>query len=242
VGRGGSDVRVLLIDDNELFRTGVARVLAEEEDLHVVGDRQADDSAISLAQRERPDIVLMDVDTRGVQPEQYLARLRQASPASKVIVLTMREDPELIRRLLASGLRAYLLKSATRDELLASLRAMARGSERTILSVSPGTLRGLELQVAANGPPGRHAGGLLSTRELQVLTRLAHGQRNAQIATELGIAVGTVKRHLTNIYTKLGAGSRMDAVNRAISRDLISPAGLKDGRPQSPPRSAGEQR
>jgi DNA-binding NarL/FixJ family response regulator len=242
VTRRRNAIRILLIDDNELFRAGIRRILAEEADLTVIGEMTAGDDAIAFAQREGPDIVLVDVEMRTVQAEQYLARLQLASPASKVIVLTMSEDPRLVRRLLAAGVRAYMLKSATRDELLASLRAMARGTERTILSVSQETLRLLDQQPGGVRSPG---GPTLSPRELEVLARLAHGMSNAEIAGALGIAEGTVKRHLTNIYTKLGARSRMDAVTKAVSRSLVSLAdrgATARGRDQARGRSGGEQR
>jgi DNA-binding NarL/FixJ family response regulator len=244
LNRRDGDVQILLVDDNELFRTGVGRILAGEADLHVIGEMPATDDAIALAQRESPDIVVLDVEMRAAQAEQYLDRLLQASPMSKVVVLTMREEPAMIRRLLAAGIRAYMLKSATRDELLASLRAMAAGSDRTIISVSQSTLRELDAGRAGDQPVRSRGSPLLSARELEVLARLAHGMRNAQIARQLGIAEGTVKRHLTNIYTKLGAASRTDAVSRAVSLNLVSlpgPAG-PDARRQARDKSAGEQR
>lgn len=242
VSHGGDDIQVLLVDDNELFRAGIKRILAEEPDLVVVGEMPAGDEAIAFAQREGPDIVLVDVEMRSVHAEQYLLRLLAASPASKVIVLTMSEDPALVRRLLVAGVRAYILKSATRDELLASLRAMARGAERTIVSVSRETVSQLDWQpVPVRSPDGP----ALSPRELEVLTLLARGIRNAEIARMLDIAEGTVKRHLTNLYSKLGATSRVDAVRKAVSRNLVSladPQAAARGRGQPRGRSAGEQR
>lgn len=216
------DIQVLLIDDNELFRTGVARILATEADLSVVAEMPAEDGAITVAEAERPDIVLVDVEMRAARGESYLRRLRQASPLSKIIVLTMNDDPALVRRLLAAGVRAYILKTATRDEVLAALRAIARGAERTILSVSQETFKRLEAQEGPDHQGSTRRGTRLSAREHEVLTWLALGMRNAQIARTLGITEGTVKRHLTNIYTKLGATSRMGAVTRALSQDLIS--------------------
>lgn len=202
----------------------------------------AGDDAIAFAQREEPDIVVVDVEMRGDQAEHYLVRLLRASPASKMIVLTMSEDPAQVRRLLAAGVRAYIVKSTTRDELLASLRAMAGGTERTIVSVSRDTLWHLDAQPE---PEPAGAGPALSARELEVLSRLANGMRNAEIARRLGIAEGTVKRHLTNIYAKLGATSRMDAVRKAVARNLVSLADLKavrSDRNQVPGRSTGEHR
>jgi DNA-binding NarL/FixJ family response regulator len=244
LSRRDSDIQILLVDDNELFRTGIGRILREEADLQVIGEMPAGDDAIALAQRESPDIVVLDVEMRAIHAEQYLDRLLQASPLSKVVVLTMYEEPGMIRRLLSAGVRAYILKTATRDELLASLRAMAAGTDRAILSVSQSTLRELDAGRAGDRPVRSRGRPLLSARELEVLTRVAHGMRNAQVARQLGIAEGTVKRHLTNIYTKLGATSRMDAVSRALSQHLVSLPGptAPDVRRQARGRSAGEQR
>jgi DNA-binding NarL/FixJ family response regulator len=227
VSRPGHETRILLIDDSELFRAGVGGILAAEHDLGVVGQAPLNDAAIVLAQHERPDIVLLDVGTRADQAERYLGRLLRATPDSRVIVLTMHDDAGMVRRLVAAGVCAYMLKSATRDELLALIRATAAGSDRTTLSVSRTTLSRLEAQERVGRPGTRSGTPPLSARELEVLTRLAHGVRNAELARQLGIAEGTVKRHLTNIYSKLSAASRMDAVAKAIARNLIPLADLE---------------
>jgi len=136
-----------------------------------------------------------------------------------VSTMTMHDDARLVRSLVASGARAYVIKSATREELLATIRTVQRDANRIILSVSRDTLESLE---------GRNE-ELLSTRELEVLTLVAEGMSNAQIARRLYIAEGTVKRHLTNIYAKLGVVSRIDAVNKAISAGLVTSRGLPSG-------------
>jgi DNA-binding NarL/FixJ family response regulator len=218
-------VGVLLADDHALFREGVAELLAAEDDLRVVGEAGDGDDAVALAEREQPDVVLLDVEMRGPGPEETLRRLLGASPASRVVVLTMHDDPRLVRSLLGLGARAYVVKSATREELLASVRMVERDSDRVVLSVSRDTLERLE---------GRDE-GLLSARELEVLTLVASGSSNAGIAAQLHISEGTVKRHLTNAYAKLGVASRIDAVNRAVAAGLVS---LR----ASPPALAGRGR
>jgi DNA-binding NarL/FixJ family response regulator len=142
-----------------------------------------------------------------------------------VVVLTMHDEPRLVRSLLGAGARAYVVKSATREELLATVRMVERDPDRVVLSVSRDTLERLE---------GRDE-GLLSARELEVLTLVATGSSNAGIAAQLHISEGTVKRHLTNAYAKLGVASRIDAVNRALSTGLVSPRA-------APPALAGRER
>lgn len=211
----GTRVRVLLADDHALFREGVAEIFAAEDDLRVVGQAADGDQAVALVEREQPDVVLLDVEMRGPGPEETLRQILRASPSSKVVVLTMHDEPRLVRSLLGLGARAYVVKSATREELLATVRMVERESDRIVLSVSRDTLERLE---------GRDE-GLLSAREVEVLTLVAAGMSNARIASQLHISEGTVKRHLTNVYAKLGVASRMDAVNKAVSAGFVNSRG-----------------
>jgi DNA-binding NarL/FixJ family response regulator len=211
-------ITVLLADDHALFREGVAEMLRAEDDLRVVGEAADGYDAVELVERELPDVVLLDVEMRGPGPEETLRRMLSASPSTRVVVLTMHDEPRLVRSLLGLGARAYVVKNATREELLATVRMVERDSDRVVLSVSRDTLERLE---------GRDE-GLLSTRELEVLAFVATGLSNARIAAQLHIAEGTVKRHLTNVYAKLGVASRMDAVNKAVSAGLVNPRGPPD--------------
>lgn len=211
---------ILLVDDHALFREGVAEIFAAEESLRVVGEAENGEEAVALAQELNPDVVLLDIEMPGLGVEETLRRMLRASPSSKVIVLTMHDEPRLVRSLVATGARAYVIKSATREELLATIRTVQRDADRVVLSVSRDTLENLK---------GRNE-GLLSTREVEVLTLVAGGMSNAQIASRLYISEGTVKRHLTNAYAKLGVTSRIDAVNKAISLGLVSSSERLRGR------------
>jgi DNA-binding NarL/FixJ family response regulator len=220
MNRPGDPTTVLLVDDHALFREGVAEIFAAEESLRVVGEAASGEEAIALAQELNPDVVLLDIEMPGLGAEETLRRILRTSPSSQVIVLTMHDDARLVSSLVASGARAYVIKSATREELLATVRTVQRDANRVVLSVSKDTLERLE---------GRNE-ELLSTRESEVLALVAKGMSNAQIARHLYIAEGTVKRHLTNIYAKLGVVSRMDAVNKALSAGLFTSRGLpRDG-------------
>lgn len=209
-------VRVLLADDHTLFREGVAEIFAAEESVRVVAEAGEGEEAVALVEKERPDVVLLDVEMPGPGAEEIIRRILHASPSSRLLVLTMHDEPPLVRSLLGSGAHAYMIKSATRQELLAAIEAVVKDADRIFLSVSRETLEGLE---------GREK-EVLSARELEVLSLAARAMSNAQIASRLYISEGTVKRHLTNVYAKLGVASRVEAVNKAVSAGLVASRNL----------------
>ena len=145
-------------------------------------------------------------------------QVRVASPETKIIILTMHDDPALVRQLLESGASAYLLKTVARAELLAAVHAVVRSPDNVVLSVSRRTIGRLDHESEAPPSP-------LSPRELDVLRGVARALSNSQLAAELFITESTVKRHLTNIYAKLGAASRVDALLKARAAGLIGPEG-----------------
>jgi DNA-binding NarL/FixJ family response regulator len=171
--------------------------------------------AVRLAERHQPDVVLLDVEMPGPGARVTVRQLRKVSPQTQVVVLTMHDAPKLVHELLESGVAAYLLKTIGRDELVAAVHSVARSQEHVLLSVSRETIEGLDRSAPDKSP--------LSARELDVLRLLAQAMSNAQIANRLFISQGTVKRHLSNIYSKLGAVSRVDAVRKAIAAGLIHP-------------------
>ena len=215
-------IRVLLVDDHTLFREGVAEIFDAEEGVLVVGEAENGLEAIAVAEREKPDVVLLDVEMPVMGAEGTIRGISNVSPSSKVLVLTMYDEPRLVRRLLALGAHGYIVKKATREELLAAVRAVHRNEDRVVLSVSRNTADRLE---------GAEKGSL-SSRELEILLFTARAMSNSQIASCLHISEGTVKRHLTNIYAKLGVSSRSDAVKEALTSGLITFRDLSDpGRP-----------
>jgi len=207
------DITVLLVDDHELVLAGLARIVAAEPDLTVVGEATDGREAALIARRTEPDIVLLDVEMPGPGPSATLRELLNAAPAAKVVVLTVHDDPDVVREMISIGARAFVVKGTSRDELLATIRTVAAHGDRVVLSVSRDTMRAIE--------GGEQA--VLSRRELEILELVAKGLSNARIAADLYITEGTVKRHLTNIYRKLGAASRIHAVNVAIAARVIKP-------------------
>ncbi len=205
-------ISVVLVDDHTLFREGLAELLASDTTVRVVAQGSNGADALALVDQHHPDVVLVDVEMPGPGARATVSRLCQEHPDTRVIVLTMHDKPELVLELLDQGAAAYLVKTIARQELIAAVRSVVTTRGSILLSVSRRTINQLD-----KPPPD----ALLSARELEVLELTALAMSNAQIGKQLVIAEGTVKRHLTNIYAKLGAVSRVDAIRKATTARLI---------------------
>ncbi|GAA3343122.1 response regulator transcription factor [Amorphoplanes nipponensis] len=217
-----NDIRIVLVDDHALVRQGVRELLETEPDLKVIGEAGDSETAVGLVSDLRPDVVLLDVEIIGDDVTTTVERMRTLAPQSQILILSMYDGPQLLRRLLALNIRGYLLKSAGRAELVAAVRAACSGDDRIILGVSRRSL-------AAVHAPRETAS--LSAREREVLELTAMALTNAQIAARLYVTEATVKRHLSNVFAKLGALSRIDAVKKAIEMRIIQPPRGPGGRP-----------
>ncbi|MGW3966987.1 response regulator [Amycolatopsis sp. NPDC005003] len=206
-------VTIVVADDHTLFRQGLCELLATDPEFAVTGDAAHGDEAVALVQRLRPNILLLDVEMPGPSAKAVIERVGRMSPDTAVVILTMHDAPAVVRDLLDSGAAAYLVKSIARDELISAIRSVSRSKDNVLLSVPRATMESLERRQAQRT--------LLSERELEVLRLVAAAMSNAQIASRLFISEGTVKRHLTNIYGKLGAASRVDAINKAVQAGFI---------------------
>lgn len=206
-----NETTIALVDDHVVMREGLREILQAEDDLTVIGEAGDSASAVTLVERAKPDIVLLDVEIPGDEVLTTVRRMRSASPASKVVILSMYDGPKLLRSLLALGIKGYLLKSVTRHELVAAMRGARTDDGRVLLSVSSDSLA----KVQAPEPT------VLTDREQDILELVACAMSNAQIATRLDLSEATVKRHMRNIFAKLDAVSRIDAVNKAITASLI---------------------
>jgi DNA-binding NarL/FixJ family response regulator len=202
-------VAIVIVDDHALFRDGLREILMTQPDMMVVGEAGDSVSAVSLAVDKQPDIVLLDVEIPGDDVTATVNQIRVGSPRSRVLILSMHEGPQLVQALLAAGIRGYLLKSIRWQELVVAIRAVHSDSDRVVLGVSRESLAHIR-----RGP----AEGTLSARELEVLDLVAQALSNGQIAARLNLTEATVKRHLRNVFVKLGAVSRLDAVNKAKQR------------------------
>ncbi|MGI5213951.1 response regulator [Plantactinospora sp. CA-290183] len=211
-------IRVALADDHTLFRQGIREMLSTDPGLRVIGEAANGPDAVALAVAQRPDVLLLDVEMPGPGAAAVIREVRRSCPQTQIVVLTMHDDADVVRELLNCGAAAYLLKTILRDELVVAVRSVASRSGTVLLSVSRRTVSQLDGQRSRepeNGP--------LTERELEVLTLTAQACSNAQIASRLHITQATVKRHLTNIYAKLNAVSRVDAIRKATAARLINP-------------------
>ena len=212
-------VRVLLADDHTMFRQGLKEMLTTDGSIEVVGEAENGEEAVALARRLRPDVVVLDVEMPVMGAEGAMGPLLRVSPPPGIVVVTMHDDPKLVRRLLAMGASAYLVKSASMQELISAVRAAAEIPEEggpprdeNVIMVVPRS----HLERVEGGTDA------LSGRELEVLLLVARGLSNGQVAQALHLSVATVKRHLANIYPKMGVGSRGEATRKALSEGWIS--------------------
>jgi DNA-binding NarL/FixJ family response regulator len=205
-------ISVLIVDDHVIVREGLREILESQDDIAVVGEVGDSEGAVALAVDRRPDVVILDVEIPGDDVTVTVGRLRRLAPETRIIILSMYEGPPLLQNLLAAGIRGYLAKSVHRDDLVSAIRSVCAEDGGVVLKVSAESL------AHAVGP----ASDVLSERERGVLELTAQALSNAQIASRLNITEATVKRHLRNIFVKLGAVSRIDAVNKAVAASLIT--------------------
>ncbi len=215
-------IRVLLADDHTLVREGMAEMLSLDEDIEIVGQVENGREAVALASRTRPEVVILDVEMPVMGAQAALRRLFEISPRPKVIIVTVLADGGTVRELLALGASAYLVKNASMQSLLDTVRTVARGQQQDNVIVS------VPREALERGQKGGSA-CYLSRRQLQVLRLAASGMKNIEVAEELHVAETTVKRHLADVYKKLGVGSRGEAARKAMAEGWISASDVLEG-------------
>ncbi|MEU0571144.1 response regulator transcription factor [Nonomuraea sp. NPDC005983] len=211
-------IRVLVADDQAVVRAGIAAVLAAEPDLDVVGQAADGESAVALAARLRPDVVLMDIRMPGLDGLAATARITAGLPYTRIIVLTTFGLEEYVFGALRAGASGFLLKDAEPARVVDAVRVIARGDALLDPVI---TRRLLERFAAASAPVARPE--RLTPRESQVLERVARGLSNAEISEALGISTPTVKDHVSAILAKLGVRDRLHATIYAYESGLVRP-------------------
>ena len=200
--------RVLLVDDHALLRTGVANIINQEPDLHVVAEAENGVDAISAYERHQPDVTLLDLRMPVMEGVEVVRQIRERDPRALVIVLTTYDTDNEISRALKAGAKAYVLKDISADDLVGCIRNVLAG--KTYL---------------APAAAARLAEGVthvqLTPREMASLRLLADGKANKEIANALDISERTVKTHLAHLFEKLGVTSRTEAIKVATRRGLV---------------------
>ncbi|MEQ4610453.1 response regulator transcription factor [Streptomyces cavourensis] len=212
-------IRVLLADDQEIVRTGMAMILSAEDDIQVVAQAQDGLQALEQAELHRPDVVLMDIRMPrldGLDALRHLTR-PHAAYRPQVVMVTTFDDEDYLTRAVAAGAAGFILKDSGPRLLAEAVRAAAAGDSLVSPSITVRLLRRLRTAGSAPGTgaaqgtaAARPGAPQLSPREREVVVLLAEGLTNAEIATALSITVGTVKTHLANVQAKLGARNRVE--------------------------------
>jgi two-component system response regulator NreC len=208
-------IRVLVVDDHAVVRSGLARILAGEEDIEPVGEAGSGEDAIRAARDLKPDVVLMDVVMPGMSGLEATPPLLLASPESKVLVLSMQDDPRYVREAFAAGASGYVLKEAADAEVVDAVREVSNGGRY----VHPAL--GARLAAAEADAHAKAEADPLSDREREVLRLLALGHTNQEIAKLLFISVRTAETHRAHIMQKLRLSTRAELVRHALSQGLL---------------------
>jgi two-component system, NarL family, response regulator NreC len=208
-------IRVLIVDDHAVVRTGLRRILDAEADIETVGEAADAERAVFEAIETRPDVVLLDVMMPGKSGIEGLPALLEAVPDAKVLVLSMQDDPQYVRQAFDAGARGYVLKEAADTEVVRAVRAVGEGDRYVHPSLAARLFEvdAEERKRAVEDP--------LSDREREVLRLLALGHTNQEIATMLFISVRTAETHRAHILQKLQLGSRAELVRYALTEGLL---------------------
>jgi NarL family two-component system response regulator LiaR len=208
-------IRVLIVDDHQIVRTGLRAIISLNHGIEVVGEAANGQSAIDQCSALGPNVVLMDMKMPGMDGATAIDRIRAEFPEVNVLALTSFDDPGVVRRALEAGAVGYLLKDLDEDELVAAIRLAARG--RSV--ITPSAITGL-----VENPPqesGDEYRASVTAREMDVLQLVAGGFTNSQISNRLGISLSTVNFHVHNILGKLGAKTRTEALAIAVRERLV---------------------
>lgn len=208
-------IRILLADDHAVLRAGLRALLSAQGDLEVVGEASDGAEAIRLTQALHPDVVVMDIGMPGVSGIDATARIKHDLPAAKVLILSMHDDRGYLRQVLRAGASGYVLKKAADTELLAAIRAAARGE----VYLDPALAKGLVEEVI--DPKPARAETALSDREREVLRLIAYGHTNQQVADRLCISVKSVETYKARLMEKLGIKGRAELVRYALQHGFL---------------------
>lgn len=214
-----SKIKLLLVDDHEIVRAGLRMLFTAEPDMEIVGQVGSGDEAVQAAQNLAPDVVIMDVTMPGMDGIEATRQIKENAPDTVVLALTMHEDEQYFFEMLHAGASGYIPKRAAPDDLVSAVRVVNEGNVFLHSTLAKFLMR----EITAETPPPTATGGdNLTPRECEVLTHIAEGYTNREIAEDLVISVKTVDRHRENIMQKLNMHNRVELVKYAIEKGLIS--------------------
>jgi two-component system, NarL family, response regulator LiaR len=217
--RSAAEIRVVLVDDHAIYRGGLREAL-ETRGVEVVGEASEGTSAIRVVRDVAPDVVLMDVNMPGLSGIESTMRIRAVAPTAQVIMLTVSADEKDVEEAIFAGARGYVLKDAPVEEIHAAVRAAAVGESLLSPRIAADILERIRADLGRPALP-EEARAELTEREREVLSLIAQGRDNTQIADELFVSVQTVKNHVSNILAKLEVQNRVQAAVQAIQRRLL---------------------
>ena len=213
-------IRIVLIDDHTLFRSGIKALLARQEDFEVIGEASDGLSGVKLVEQQQPDVVLLDLDMPVMNGREALAQILSSRPDQTVVMLTVSEDSEDLTECMRLGARGFLLKNINAEFLVDAIKKAANGDN--VFSPEM-TARLVQSLISPAAPPKNNALSSLTPRELEILGYLAAGHSNKVIARRLDLAESTIKVHVQNILRKLELSSRVQAAVYAVQHKVPQP-------------------
>lgn len=208
-------IRIMVVDDHPVVREGLVAILSTKTDFHVIGEASTGEEAVERARLLNPDLILLDLEMPGGDGVEVIRRLRETMPSLRFLVFTAFDTDDRILGAVRAGAQGYLLKGVPREELFRAIHVVSEGGSL----LQPVVASKLLQRISEEG--GASSTDPLTEREQEVLTLLAHGATNKEIAAKLFISERTAKFHVSSILSKLGAGNRTEAVSIAAQQGLI---------------------
>ena len=225
-------IRVMLADDHAILRSGLRLLVNVQVDMEVVSEAADGEQAVQAARETKPDVALLDLTMPRVGGMTALKEIVRRCPKTRILVLTMHDDPAYLRSVLAAGASGYVLKRSVDAELLAAIRAVHGGGVFVDPSLAKVLVKDVLAKKGAKAGPTRPA-NILSERELQVLRLVARGYTSAQIAKQIFVGVKTVETYRSRFAEKLGLRTRSDVIRFALQMGLLTPEAVESEPDQS---------
>jgi DNA-binding NarL/FixJ family response regulator len=213
-------ISILIADDHPLLRDGIVQLLMKEADFEVVGQASDGEEALRLVGEKTPDIVVMDIEMPKMDGLDATRQIKAAYPGTSVLVLTVHDDEEYIAAILEAGAAGYLLKTTYGKELVQAIRSVCLGEFVLDTRIGPKVFRAFTR--LSNKQPAPTAFGKLSAKEMEVMRLAARGKTNIEMAEALFVSPRTVKGYLSDIFSKLGVNSRMEAITACLRDGVLS--------------------